>query len=251
VDGRRASASIYKPARTPPPVAKHREALKSLATAFGTFPRPSASKKPMRRFSLVVVALLAVLASGCFGGSADKSGPKPPASEAKPAREAELDIRLRQSTAGRQSDWHFRISCPPTEGGVEPTLVCQRITAPGSGFFGEPASFTEPYGGTGNLRIRGTVNGVAVNTGYLLGGSPQWGYWMGVLFGRPLDPAVRYAGGEVTNVPVQPTGVTNQRTIQLPCPDGASCVVRRTQRLVGGPWFALDGTATESFAKPS
>ena len=219
----------------------------------GTSTKRSASKKVMRRFSLpVVVAALALVASGCFGGSADKSSPKSPASEAKPVVEAELDLGLRQSAGGAPARvWRFHVSCPHIEGDIVPSHLCQRITAPGSEFFGVPASFTMPWGGTGTLRIRGTVNGVAVNTSYLLGGSPQWGYWMRALFGRPLDPAVRYAAGQVTDVPVQPTGVTNQRTIHLLCPDGATCVVRRTHRLVGGPWFVVDGAGTESFAKPS
>jgi hypothetical protein len=141
----------------------------------------------MRRFSLLVVVVLALVASGCFGGSAYKSGS---ASEAKPAREAALNIRLRESTAGTVRFWRFQVSCPAIQGDVKPTLVCQQITAPGSGFFGIPHDFTTPYGGTGNLRIRGTVNGVAVNTSYLLGGTPQWGYWIRALFRRPLDSAI-------------------------------------------------------------
>jgi hypothetical protein len=164
----------------------------------GTLTRRSASKKPVRRFSLLgFLALVAVLASGCFGGSADKSSPKPPASEAKRVGEADLDISLRQTTASRQSDWRFHVSCPHIEGDILPSHLCQRITAPGSGFFGVPASFTVPQGGTGTLRIRGTVNGVAVNTSYVLGGAPQYPTWMGALFGRPLDAAVRYAAGDV------------------------------------------------------
>jgi hypothetical protein len=204
----------------------------------------------MRRVSLLGVVVLALLVSGCFGGSASKSSPKPP--EAKRVGEAELDIRLRQSVGASPARiWRFHISCPPLGGDVYRSMVCQRITAPRSGFFGVQRAATMPLGGTGSLRIRGTVNGVAVNTSYSLGWVPQYGHWMGVLFGRPLDPAVRYAGGQVTNVRVQPTGVTNQRTIHLPCPDGAICVIRRTQRLVGGPWSVVDGAATESFAKPS
>jgi hypothetical protein len=154
----------------------------------------------MRRFSLlIVVGLLALVVSGCFGGSADKPGPTSSAAETKHVGEAELDILLHQSTLARQSDWRFHVSCPHIEGDVKPTLLCQRITSPVSGFFGVPASFVMPAGGSGSLRIRGTVNGVAVNASYGLGQAPQYPNWTRVLFGRPLDAAVRYAGEGLTN----------------------------------------------------
>jgi hypothetical protein len=174
-------------------------------------------------------------ASGCFSGSAGESGPRPPASEAHPVGGAALDITVREGVGGAPAHlWRFHVSCPRTKGDVAPTPVCEQITAPGARFFGVPASSTTLWGGTGSLRIRGTVNGLFVSRSYSLGETPQYANWIRLLFGRPLDPAVRYAGGEVTNVPVQPTGVTNQRA-NLPCPAGAICVVRLTQRLVGGP----------------
>jgi len=192
----------------------------------------------MRRLSVLGVVVLALVLSGCFGGSADKASPGAPVSEAKTIGEADLDITLRESVGGMPARiWRFHVSCPHIEGDIVPSHLCKRITAPGSGFFGIPHDFTTPYGGTGNVRIRGTVNGVAVITSYRLGGAPQWGYWMRALFRRPLDPAVRYATGEVTNLQGRLTGVTNQRTIHLPCPSGALCVLGRTQHLVGGPWF--------------
>jgi hypothetical protein len=153
----------------------------------GTLTRRSASKRAMRRFSLLGVIVLALVASGCFGGSADKSSR---ASEAMPIREAALTIGRRDASVGSVRLWRFQVSCPPVQGDVKPTLVCQQITAPGSGFFGVQTTSTTPLGGTGSLRIRGTVNGVAMNSGYLLGGAPQYGNWMRVLFTRPLDAAI-------------------------------------------------------------
>jgi hypothetical protein len=207
-----------------------------LRVLVGTVAIRSASKGPMRRFSLLgVVGLLVFSASGCFSGSAGESGPRPPASEAHPVGGAALDITVREGVGGAPAHlWRFHVSCPRTKGDVAPTPVCEQITAPGARFFGVPASSTTLWGGTGSLRIRGTVNGLFVSRSYSLGETPQYANWIRLLFGRPLDPAVRYAGGEVTNVPVQPTGVTNQRA-NLPCPAGAICVVRLTQRLVGGP----------------
>ncbi len=76
---------------------------------------------------------------------------------------------------------------------MKPTLVCQRITAPGSRFFGVQKAATMPLGGTGRLQIGGTVNGVLVNTSYSLGWKPQYANWTGVLFARPLDAALRCA----------------------------------------------------------
>jgi hypothetical protein len=104
----------------------------------GTVAIRSASKGPMRRFSLLgVVGLLVFSASGCFSGSAGESGPRPPASEAHPVGGAALDITVREGVGGAPAHlWRFHVSCPRTKGDVAPTPVCEQITAPRAEFFG-------------------------------------------------------------------------------------------------------------------
>ncbi len=117
---------------------------------------------------------------------------------------------------------------------------CQRITAPGSGVWC-PRQLHDASGGSGHLGS-GTVNGVVVNTGYSLGAAPEYPNWMRALFGRPLDPAVRYA--DVGNSPAAMAHITSLRTIHRGCrwchlrgqadaPTGGRAVVRvvRTRRV--------------------
>jgi hypothetical protein len=134
----------------------------------------------MRRFSVLVAALLALLASGCFGESAT-SNPSVPSDTSPASQErgkVSVDVRLRQFTAfGAARDQTIHVSCPPVDDLALQTRICQRITAPGSDYFGAPTSFTMPAGGTGNVTISGSVNGVGVKKSYRLGSSPQYPNW--------------------------------------------------------------------------
>jgi hypothetical protein len=142
----------------------------------------------MKRFSLLAIPLLALLAVGCFGGgSANTATQKSPKS-----RNTALVVHFSMTTLGQAPiKQTYRISCADMgtgDGGV--TFVCGRLTGSlQARYFAVPSDGPISEGPEqAAVAISGTVNGERGRRSYYLG-SQQFRDWMQILGRYPTGVA--------------------------------------------------------------
>jgi hypothetical protein len=153
--------------------------------AVGTFTRRSASKMAMKRFSVLVVVVVALMAGGCFGGSSTKTVQIGPDLQNLPTS---LVVKVSVAKLGQAPSEHtYRISCLDTgTGDGAERYGCDRLTGSHRDrYFGVQSGPKSAGPLQGTVTIRGLANGVLVKRSYYLG-SKQFRDWMQIL-GR--DPS--------------------------------------------------------------
>jgi hypothetical protein len=161
--------------------------VRSLHPHTGTFTRHSASKLAMRRFSVLVVVVLALVASGCFGDSSTKPAHRAPTSAALTTPvPINLVVRIKVTTLGEvRVSKTYRISCPPSSSGDTVSgVACSQLTGHLQGrYLADVPLAIVSWGPTqGTVTVRGTVDGHPVNRTYALW-QEEFRNWM-LLLGR-------------------------------------------------------------------
>jgi hypothetical protein len=131
--------------------------------------------KQMRRFSLLGVVLLALVASGCLGVGSSEA----------PAKKTAVVIRWANS--GVDGDvlrrYVFYVSCPVSSGLKSEVVACNQLIGHPDRYFGAPAVTvvaTMPVRGE-SVSVRGTVDGSPVKQFYGPGAKPQYPWWIRLL----------------------------------------------------------------------
>jgi hypothetical protein len=161
--------------------------------SFGTFTRRSASKKPMRRISLLGVVVLALVAAGCLGSGSSKTVPTS-ASLTAPVP-INLTVGVKVTTMGEvRVSKTYRISCPPSSSGDTVSgVTCSQLTGHLQGRYLADVrpDFLSAGPEQGVVRVRGTVDGHPVNRLYALG-QKEFRNWMSLLGRAPSGVAPKH-----------------------------------------------------------
>jgi hypothetical protein len=150
----------------------------------------------MRRVLVMIVVLLALLGSGCFGGSsantAARRSPQP--------KDTALVVHLSMTFLGQPPiSQAYRISCGQlSTGDAAVTVVCSRLTGSFKDryFATPPVSVVSAGPMDATVTIRGRVNGRPVARSYYLGGE-QFRNWMQILGRDPSGFAPRHGDAVV------------------------------------------------------
>jgi hypothetical protein len=130
-----------------------------------------------------VVAGIAALASGCFGGSnSNSAGPATESTAAAPTTNLRIDTTWTSAVGSTRRQFHLR--CNPPSGDVDdPAVACMRIADNPRDFFGDPVGEYGLWGGGGTVVVSGLYHGRETHLSYRIGEYPQSSEWVAIVNG--------------------------------------------------------------------